>query len=138
MTGLMQRFTGDSDKMRFVRFVLIGLVNTLVGYLIFVAFVLVGVPAQPALAGAFMLGVLWNYWTHARFVFGQGGVSRLPFYGLVYLGIWAFNALALAGAQWAGLHPLVAQAALAPIAAVLSFFLIARVLTGTFPLLGKK
>ena len=138
MTGLMQRFTGDSDKMRFVRFVLIGLVNTLVGYLIFVVFVVVGIPAQPALAAAFVLGVLWNYWTHARFVFGQGEVSRLPVYGLAYFGIWAFNALALAGAQRAGLHPLMAQAALAPVAAVLSFFLIARVLTGRFPVFGKK
>ncbi|PHQ97167.1 MAG: hypothetical protein COB40_05550 [Marinosulfonomonas sp.] len=138
MTGLMQRFTGDSDKMRFVRFVLIGLVNTLVGYLIFVVFVVVGIPAQPALAAAFVLGVLWNYWTHARFVFGRGEVSRLPVYGLVYFGIWAFNALALAGAQRAGLYPLMAQAALAPVAAVLSFFLIARVLTGRFPVFGKK
>ncbi len=136
MSGLTAWLSGDSDKKRFVRFVLVGLVNTAVGYLIFAAFVLVGIPSQPALAGAFVLGVIWNYWTHARIVFGQGGVSRLPFYGLAYLGIWALNAIALGAAQSAGIHPLAAQAALAPVAAVLSFFLIARVLTGKYPIFG--
>lgn len=49
------------------------------------------------------------------------------------MAVWGLNALILAAAQRVGVGPLLAQAGLAPLAAVLSFFLIARVLTGSFP-----
>lgn len=136
LSGIQSRLAGGSDSKRFVRFVLVGLLNTAVGYLLFAVFVLVGIPPQPALAGAFVLGVIWNYWAHARLVFGRGGLSHLPAYGLAYLGIWGLNATALAAAQNMGITALLAQAILAPVAAVLSFFLIARVLTGKFPVFG--
>lgn len=126
-----------ASRQQFVRFILVGLGNTAIGYLLFAGFVQLGVPSQPALALAFTLGVIWNFWAHARFVFGQGGFAKLPAYVGVYLAIWAGNALALKGAEGIGLPPLIAQALLAPIAAVLSFVFIARVLTGAYPFLGK-
>ncbi len=134
MTGLRDLLTSHGDFARFVRFLIVGLGNTAVGYLVFAGFVLVGLPSQPALAGAFVLGVAWNYWTHARLVFGQGGLSRLPGYVAAYLAIWAANALALAGLEQLGLSPLAAQALLTPVAAVASFLLVAKALTGRFPL----
>ena len=123
----------SGSGLQFVRFLLVGVLNTAVGYLIFAGFLLVSVPTQMSLALAFLLGVIWNFWTHARMVFGQGGMSKLPAYMGVYICIWAFNALALRGAEAASISPLVAQAILAPIAAVLSFIFIGRVLTGSFP-----
>ena len=138
MKRVINILSGDSTNKRFVRFLLVGLANTAFGYLVFAVFVLVGFPSQPALALAFFVGVIWNYWTHARLVFGQGGASRLPPYAAAYVAIWAFNALALAAAERADVPALLAQAVLAPVAAVLSFFLIARVLTGQFPIFGNK
>ncbi len=125
-------------KGQFVRFILVGLANTAVGYLIFAALVLLGLTPQPALALAFVLGVMWNFWAHARLVFGQGGLGKFPAYAGVYLVIYGLNALALKQAILLGITPLLAQAILAPAAAVLSFLFIARVLTGTFPIFGKK
>jgi len=138
MNRQLNQNTTQADFYRFVRFLLVGLVNTGVGYGLFVGFVLVGLGSQPALASAFFIGILWNFVTHARFVFGQSGLHKLPSYILVYMAIWAANALALSMALRGGLSPLLAQAILAPFAAVLSFFLVARVLTGRYPLFGLK
>lgn len=127
----------DETLRRFVRFILIGVVNTVFGYTVFSILVLLGVPPQPALILAFTIGVIWNYWTHARLVFHQRGLRQLPAYGLCYVLIYVLNSLALEAALRAGIGPLIAQAVLAPIAAVLSFFMISRVLTGRFPVFGK-
>jgi putative flippase GtrA len=130
--------SGQGSGHQFIRFLLVGLINTGVGYLLFALFVLVGLSSQMALGFAFVLGVIWNFWTHARLVFGRAGLSRLPAYAASYVAIWGFNALALALAERAAIPPLWAQAFLAPVAAVLSFFLIARVLTGRFPIFGAR
>ena len=124
-----------SDRRRFVHFVAIGLVNTAVGFGIFAVLHRIGgLPAQYALAISFVLGVLWNFWTHARFVFDHRGIRRLPAYMLTYIGIYGFNALCLESAMRAHISPIIAQAFLTLVSAVLSFFLISRVLTGRFPL----
>ena len=128
--------SGHGTKARFVRFVLVGLGNTAFGYAVFAGFVLLGMGSQAALALAFVLGVAWNYWMHARLVFGTGGYGKVPGYVAAYVAIWGGNALALRMAENLGLSALLAQALLAPAAAVLSFFLIARVLTGRFPIFG--
>ncbi len=126
------------DLIRLLRFLAIGVVNTAVGYAIYAVLVLVGLSPQPALALAFALGILWNYMTHARLVFTDSarGLKRLPAYGACYALIYLLNALALDQAIGAGLSPLAAQALLAPFAALLSFVMIGKVLTGRFPFSG--
>ena len=123
------------DLMRLLRFLAIGVLNTAVGYAIYAVLVLVGLSPQPALALAFALGILWNYMTHARLVFTESarGLKRLPAYAACYALIYLLNAVALDRAIGAGLSPLVAQALLAPFAALLSFVMIGKVLTGRFP-----
>lgn len=133
----MKALLQNPEMARFVRFVVIGGVNTLVGYLLFTAFVLMSLTPQKALAIAFVLGVLWNFFAHGRFVFGSKGYGTLPAYAMCYVGIYLFNALALKQTLNWGFDPLLAQAILAPIVAVISFFLISRVLTGHFPLTKK-
>ncbi len=114
---------------QFARFVAVGLVNTGFGYLVYAALVMAGLSPQPALALAFAIGVIWNYWTHASLVFGQRGLRRLPAYVGCYLLIYGVNSAALAAALRIGMGALAAQALLAPFAACLSFLLIRRVLT---------
>ena len=120
-----------------VRFILIGVVNTIVGFVVYAILVMLGIVPQIALAIAFVMGVLWNFWTHARFVFNSRGLSPLPAYALCYVGIYAFNSITLAAALRIGMGPLIAQGLIAPIAAIFSFFMISKVLTGQFPFIGK-
>lgn len=115
---------------QFGRFLLAGLVNTGFGYGVYALLVLVGLTPQPALALSFAVGVIWNYWTHARLVFGQRGLARLPAYMACYGLIYALNSGALALALRGGIGPLTAQALLVPFTACLSFLLLRRVLTG--------
>ncbi|MEQ3748549.1 MAG: GtrA family protein, partial [Celeribacter sp.] len=61
-----------------LRFLAVGVLNTAVGYLVYVLAVLAGAPPQLALIVQFTLGVLWNYQTHARLVFAVEGWHRLP------------------------------------------------------------
>jgi len=124
----------SAGQMRFLRFLLVGGLNTAFGYAIYAVLVLAGLSPQTALALAFCVGVVWNFFTHARLVFGARGVRRLPAYVAVYVGIYAANAFLLGRVIALGIHPLVAQAGLALVMAVLSYGLIKAVLTaGTYP-----
>jgi len=128
----------DDALRRFARFLVVGFVNTLFGYAVFSALVLAGLPDQTALPIAYVIGVIWNYFTTARLVFDEKGFSRVPHYVLAYLFIYALNAAGLAGLTGAGLHPLIAQALILPFAAVLAFLLIGLALTGRLPLPGRN
>ena len=121
-----------------VRFILIGLVNTAFGFGAYTVLVLLGVSPQPALAVAFVMVVIWNYWTHGRFVFQSNGIRKLPFYALCYLGVYGFNSLSLEFALSHDIGPIISQAMITPFAATMSYFLIGRVLTGHFPIFGGK
>ncbi len=123
------------DGARFVRFLAVGVLNTAFGYAAYAALIGLGLQPQPALALAFALGVMWNYLTHARLVFGQKGYRRLLPYAAAYGAIYLINAAALQAALAAGLHPLSAQALLVVPMAALAFFLISLVLTGQVPFL---
>lgn len=120
-------------KKSFMRFAMVGVLNTAFGYALFTVLNLSGLPPQIALIFSFSGGVLWNFMTHARLVFDTTGVSRLPYYILSYLVVYIFNALSLEGLLSMGLQPIVAQGLIVLPAAILAFILISRVLTGQFP-----
>lgn len=124
-------------KGTFVRFLVIGVVNTAFGYLLFMLLLYIGLHPQPALAIAFAGGVTWNYFTHARLVFGKRGLARMPPYVMAYLFIYGVNAGGLQALMAAGVAPSIAQAILVPPMAVLAYILIGRVLTGRWPLAGN-
>ena len=113
---------------RFARFLIVGVVNTLVGYGLYAGLIMASVEPQPALFVSFFLGVLWNYVTTARFVFQVSGFGHLPQYVLCYSGIYALNAVVLHLLLKHGVSSLVAQALLTPIVAVLTFVVISGVM----------
>lgn len=123
----------DSSFIKLVKFGLVGVLNTLFGYLVYAALVLLGVLPGLALALAYVIGVAWNYMTHAKLVFksraGKGLFGYIGIYALIYLG----NATLLQITISAGISPLLAQAGLAVLFAGVSFFAISWVLTGTLP-----
>ncbi|WP_298854371.1 GtrA family protein [uncultured Ruegeria sp.] len=120
-------------KQSFMLFALVGIVNTAFGYAVFSVLSLSGLPAQAALAISFVIGVAWNFMTHARIVFDTKGFRKLPFYLLAYVMVYGFNAFSLEALLIAGLHPIVAQGLLVLPAAVLAFILVSRALTDRFP-----
>lgn len=113
---------------RFIKFLFVGLVNTGFGYGVYALLVILGMPPQMALLLSFVIGVLWNYLSTARFVFEVSGFGRLPAYGLCYVGIYGVNAGTLQVALNTGIQPLLAQAILTPIVAVISFILLSWVM----------
>lgn len=123
----------DTSLVKLIKFGLVGVLNTVFGYLVYAALVLLGVIPGIALALAYVIGVAWNYMTHAKLVFksqrGHGVVGYIGIYVLIYLG----NATLLQMAMSAGVSPLLAQAGLAVLFAGISFFAISWVLTGTLP-----
>jgi putative flippase GtrA len=124
-----------AEARRFARFLVVGFVNTLVGYGLYAALILAGFVPQWALGLSFALGVAWNYFTHARLVFHAGGLRRLPAYLAAYLAIYLLNAGTLAGLVAIGLAPLLAQALFLPLGALLAFVAIGAALTGRLPAL---
>jgi putative flippase GtrA len=123
---------------RLLRFLAVGVLNTAFGYGVYAVLVLLGLAPQLALATAFAIGILWNFGTHRKLVFATGGRGKLPSYAGAYLLVYAVNALTLAAALRNGVDALIAQAVLAVVMALLSFFLIGRVLTGAFPFFGGR
>lgn len=134
MKRIIDKAVGDPTFRQFVKFILIGVVNTIFGYAVFSVLILLKIPPQPALAAAFFIGVIWNYWTHARIVFKRPGLNRIPAYAVSYFLIYVFNSGGLALLLKTGLGPLISQAILTPIVAVMSFVLISKALTGKYPL----
>ena len=126
------------DLWRFVKFLFVGVLNTAFGFAAYAVLLWAGLPPQPALALSYVMGVIWNYCTHARIVFHAQGYRRLPLYALAYSVLYGLNALALAAMLKAGLAPLWAQAVLVLPMAMLAFLLVSLVLTGRLPFTGGK
>ena len=106
---------------RFARFILVGMVNTLFGYAVFAALVLLGLVQELALLIATIVGVAFNFVTTGRFVFDSRDNRRLPRYVAVYAVIYVLNVIALRLLVDAGIPTLYAQPILLPAVVVLTF-----------------
>ena len=110
-------------SIQFIKFLFVGAINTAFGYGVFAAMVLGGVAPMPALVMTYVVGILFNFVTTRRYVFGRTGSSTFVRFVASYVAIYFFNLglyqlLAVAGAT-----PLVAQAICLPLVAVFSFVL---------------
>ena len=106
----------------FMRFVLTGALNTGFGYASYAALVLIGLPLWLAVTGSTLLAIVFNFFSYGGLVFGDTSAQIMPRFLAFYvcLGLVNFGLLRLLGA-W-GLGPLLAQAILLPVLAVLGFF----------------
>jgi putative flippase GtrA len=111
------------EARRFVRFLLVGLLNTAVGYSIFAALILAGLGIVPATVGATVMGALFNFKSIGSLVFGSSGAKLLPRFLAVYLLQCAANIGALRLFQAAGVPLLIAEAIILPVLAVAGFLL---------------
>ena len=122
----MAALARDPATRRFVSFLAVGGLNTAFGYGAFALLILVGARAGTALAGATIVGVLFNFNTVGRLVFRSRDPGLLPRFLAVYAVQFAINLLALRALGRAGLSPLLAQLALVLPLALLSFVAMRR------------
>lgn len=115
--------TRHQEARRFVRFLLVGLLNTAVGYSIFAGLTLSGLGIVPATVGATVMGALFNFKSIGSLVFGSTGAKLLPRFLAVYVLQGAANIGALRLFQAAGVSLLIAEAIILPLLAVAGFLL---------------
>ena len=108
---------------QFVRFLLVGILNTLFGYACFFIFLKLGLHYTLAMALATVLGVLFNFKSTGALVFGSRD-NRLIFrFVATYVVVYGVNVLGIALFERAGAPPHIGGAAMLLPMAVLSFVL---------------
>lgn len=118
---------------QFARFLLVGALNTAIGYGIFAGLILLGVAAMPALVMTYVLGTLVNFFTTGRLVFNESRLSPLLRFVLAYVVIYFFNLGLFKLVAAAFPNPLVTQALCLPVVAVFSFLLFKLFVFGRRP-----
>ena len=112
---------------RIILFLLVGMLNTVVGYGLFAGLLLATQSHRIALVIATVLGVLFNFFSTGRIVFdNRSGKALLPFiFGYaVTLGV---NFALLEVLVRMGINPLLAQAACLPVVVVLGYWINSRI-----------
>jgi putative flippase GtrA len=112
----------DSSAQVF-RFVLVGLVNTLVGYSLYALFIYIGFGYGYALGMATILGILFNFHSIGKWVFGSNSYSLIIKFIIVYAVVFGLNLLLIECLIRLGFSAYVAGAGAIVPSAVISFIL---------------
>ena len=116
----------DPEFRRFFRFLVVGGLNTLVGYAIFAALILLGLPTAAAAIVGTVLGLLFNFVSTGGVVFQNRAGRLLPKFVAVYVVQMGINVAALHALETVGLHPLVAGAVVLLPLAIFTYFALRR------------
>jgi putative flippase GtrA len=111
---------------RFLLFLLVGGLNTLVGYSIFAGLILLGARPALALTIATILGVLFNFKSIGSLVFQSVKARLIPRFLAVYVVQFLVNLIALRMLIDLGAPPLLAQLIVLPILSVATFIMMRR------------
>jgi putative flippase GtrA len=111
---------------RFFRFLLVGALNTVFGYTVYCLLLLAGMHYTLALVCSSVVGVLFNYRTTGRLVFGHRGHGLLARFALVYAVCYGLNVLVLKSLAALGLSYYAGQALVTLPMAFVTFSLNAR------------
>lgn len=122
----------NGELRRFLTFLAVGGLNTLVGYAIFAGLILLGVFVPAAVVISTILGILFNFLSTGRLVFGSRRGSLLPRFIAVYAVQMGLNIGAINALERVGVGPLVAGALVLPPLAIFTYLAMRRfVFTGT-------
>ena len=111
---------------RFVRFLVVGGINTLFGYSIFALVYLLSGNHVAALIVSVAIGVTFNFFSIGGVVFRNLAGRRFVLFCLNYAVAFAANYLMLEGLVAAGIGPLLAQVICLPVFIAISYGLNAR------------
>ena len=111
---------------RYMRFLVAGGLNTLFGFAVYSAAILMGAPIWLALLVGMLAGTGFNFITTGGYVFRDLSLSRFPRFVICYLFIYLVN-LGLIGllSTWLG-NPILSQAAITIPMAFLAYLIMAR------------
>lgn len=112
---------------RLVRFLLVGALNTAFGYGLFAAIFLATGSHRFAIVLATILGILFNFFTTGRVVFGNRSARALIPFVLSYAVTMAVNLGLMEFLVRFSLHPLLAQAMSLPAIVVTAYWINARI-----------
>ena len=111
---------------RFALFCAVGALNTAFGYAVFALLAYAGMHHALALLLATVAGILFNFFSTGRLVFGSRETARLPRFVAVYVAVYAFNVLAMELLMRAGAGLYASGALSMCMAAVMAYLLQAR------------
>ncbi len=111
------------EQRRFIKFLLVGVLNTLFGYAVFALFVYLGFHYSLASLLSTILGVLFNFRTTGRLVFNNRNNSLLWRFAMVYTVVYGCNVGLLRVMDGYSINMYVAGAVAVLPLALLSYFL---------------
>jgi putative flippase GtrA len=115
---------------RFSRFLLVGGLNTAVGYSLFLLALATMPTTFSALVVANILAILFNFRTISSFVFGARDPRLLPRFFGVYGVVFVYNWIGLSVLEFIGVRPWLGGLVLLPGAVLMSYFLNRRFVFG--------
>lgn len=111
---------------RFIKFLLVGLLNTLFGLAAYAILIHLGLPIWLALIGGNAAGIAFNFFTTGHLVFSDIALNRLPRFVCAYLTCYALNYVAIRILVSLHLGAIESQVLLAPAIAITSYYLMSR------------
>ena len=117
----------NSRRYRFIRFLIVGGLNTLFGFAVYSALIFWGSPDWVALIGSNGAGIIFNFITTGGFVFMDLAIARFPRFAAFYLSLYFLNLLLIKCLVPIVGGAIAAQAILVIPIALLSYFGMARI-----------
>ncbi|MGZ5194615.1 MAG: GtrA family protein [Ramlibacter sp.] len=111
---------------RFLRFIVAGGLNTLFGYAVYGAGIVLGAPVWASLLIGMVAGTVFNFFTTGGYAFRQLALRRYPRFVGCYLLVYAANLALIAGLSTWIADKLLVQAVLLVPLALFSYVLMAR------------
>ena len=107
-------------KSKYIKFIMVGIMNTLVGYSLFAFFLLLNFHYTLAVLFSTILGVLFNYKSIGKLVFNTHNNDRIYHFIGVYIFLYLLNVASLWGLSSIGLENMYVAGAilLAPLAII--------------------
>lgn len=110
-----------------LRFIATGILNTLVGWVIYSILILLSVKIWLALLMPIIFGIFFNFFTISKYAFKKVNIKVLPKFIVVYGLIYFINYFLLHFLQKYVNNEIVAQFLLLPIVSIISFLLFSKI-----------
>ncbi|KAA3498035.1 hypothetical protein DXM27_23965 [Rhizobium rhizogenes] len=110
-----------SESHRILRFLLTGTLNTAFGYVSYILLILADMPLMGAVLGSMVMALLFNFLSYGALVFQNISRQNFPRFLIFYVLFGAFNYFSLRLLNDMGIKPILGQALLLPVLAVLCY-----------------